>query len=253
MKSFKQFITEKVIEVDKSDIDMIYRPLKVISQDVLKAWQSGNRSVALLDAYNKHFLKPNTLLQIQSSKLKSPAAKLANEINPITIHVWNRLSTNHYHPGLKEIHLGFTNNASQAIAVIGMIPDNQHKSLHSEFTEIRIKGTIRHELAHWLDNSLNNLHMSKILKAGPDKFAELLKGGQRDVALGHIEIEAVTATIAEIKRRVKDKKYNQLTWDELMDLHPALNALNNRLGAPWRKKLATRLAREGLLGQNMRF
>lgn len=159
-----------------------------------------------------------------------------------------------YHPRDKIIYLGPIKNAVKGLSAYRSIPTSRLTQFYSEFTELRFKATIRHELTHWLDDSLNNLHMSKISRLkNPKKFYEYLKAGQKDVSLGHIEVEAVVSTIAEIKRRIGDERYDELSWQDLMNLHPALYGLNDSIGSPWRKKMASRLVREKLLGKKMRF
>lgn len=259
MKTFRQFLTEKIIEVDTRDIDMIYQPLDPIVKDfqkLLKIRDPEERERRIIQYGSKEYntLYPEVLARIDSSRLRSVSAKLAHEINPIVIHVQRKVSSNSYNPTQKIMNIGPTGGAVGGLMVYNTIPTSNIRQFHSEFTELRFKATIRHELAHWLDDSLNNLHMSKISSLrNPQKFFEYLKAGQRSVSLGHIEVEAVVATIDEIKKRIGIERYDSLSWNELMDLHPALRSLNDTIGAPWRRKIASRLARERLLGKNMRF
>jgi len=257
--SFKQFLQEKIIHVDSKDIDLIYKPLEPIIREATKILGRGSTlhpdQRGLIEEFGEEYRnKYKELLQtIPSSRLRSTAAKLATEINPVKIEIFSRHPGNLYDPRGKVINLGPTNNAVSGLANIRYVARGSIAALKAEWTELRIKATIRHELTHWLDDSLNNLHMSDIAKTNIQRFGEYLKAGQRDVALGHIEVEAVVSTIAEIKRQLGKNKYEELTWDDLMALHPAIGVLNRELGAPWRRKIASRLARERLLGKNMRF
>lgn len=257
MKSLKKFLTEKIIPVDISDINLIYKLFEPIVKEIDKilAIKDAKTKELELRKQGTFWVKyPKILGAIPTSKLKSDAAKIANEINPISILAYSSVSSNVYFPGNHEMHLGFTKNAVQAITHLDQIPEHQKKQLYSEFSEIKIKSTIRHELAHWLDDSLHNLHLTKkALLQNPKKFSEYLKAGQKNINLGFVEVEAVVSQIEEIKRSMSQDEYDNLTWSDLVEKHPSLFMLNNELGANWRRKIASRLSREGLLGKNMRF
>jgi hypothetical protein len=257
MRTFKQFLQEKLIIVNSSDIERIYKPLKPIVTEVQKilAIKDIPRRIELLKQFSNQKKVWIPLQTIDSSELTSIAAKRAHVLNPIKIMVRRQVYSNNYIPRTKEMNIGLTVGAVDGLGMYSDILSfnkPQLNQLHSEFTEIRVKATIRHELTHWIDDSLNNLHMSKMV-GDPDKFQEYLKAGNPDVGYGFIEIQAVVHQIAEVRRIIGKKKYEELTWNELMKLHPSLEYLNERLGAKWRRLIATRMARENLLTKNMRF
>jgi len=135
--------------------------------------------------------------------------------------------------------------------------------MKNSITDVRVKSTIRHELTHWLDDSLHNMHLSKTAKTfnvltrnGPAKemekfYKKAVAHGEDDIYLAPLEITAAVNQIAEVKRRIGEKKYNALTWADLMEMIPSLGNLNARLGTEWRKRMFSRLARENLIGTNL--
>jgi hypothetical protein len=255
--SFRQFLVEKIIPVQKTDIDLMYQPLDHIvkqAQQVFSIKDLGEKREAVLNFASLLHKNQKWLDIFPSSKLQSKAAKLANEINPVRIEIWTHIPNNNYNPQKKVIQIGISENAVLGLFQYRYFSTSVRAQLETEFSKEKIKSTIRHELTHWLDDSLNNLHMSKIAQIGdPEKFIKFLKSGQQDISLGHIEVNAVVSQIAEIKRMLGRKKYERLSWDELMSLHPSLKMLNTKMGAPWRRKIASRMSREGLLDSNKRF
>ena len=133
--------------------------------------------------------------------------------------------------------------------------------------------TIRHELTHWLDDSLHNQHLNKkfsrfnadlqkIKQADGDivstrnavdaSYKKHVTKGEEDIYLTPLEITPFVNQIQELKRRIGDKKYDKLTWADIMTYMPSLDGLNRRYGAKFRKLMFTRMARENLLTKNLR-
>lgn len=131
--------------------------------------------------------------------------------------------------------------------------------LETEFSASRVKGSIYHELSHWLDNVFHNQHiLRKLHKASTDRIrrAHHLHPGVPDVMMSSYEIDAQIHSIKQLKRDYSHK-WDDLTFDQMLSLNSTLTLLNNEsrqdgFGAMWRKKLKARMAREGLLGQRMR-
>ena len=254
MTSFKEYLTEKVVLIDRRDIDFLYEPFKPLIKEISNAFaiKDFDEMQIALKRIGYDFDKFKFTKKLHSNQLKSEAAKAAHIINPVDIELSHRVGSNHYLPSEK-IVLGFPKSAVYGLESIETVPHNLMKSLKAEFTEIKLKTSIRHELTHWIDDSLNNLHMTNIFKQGDrKKFFEFLSAGTTDPYLGHIEIEAAVAVIDEIRIQIGNTKYFSLTWDELLDYSPNLKLLNDRLGKPWRRKILSRMARENLLSQSLR-
>lgn len=256
MKTFAQFLFESLVKIEQSDIKMIYDPIKAMATDlktIFKHKTNQELTAAGKKLYDKweFYTEPRNYMVIDSSRLKSKKCKEAHEILPIKIEV-GVVPGASYNPVNKVIRVGVTMAAFKAALLqIDLDMLKQYPVLVREFDELRIKSTIQHELVHWIDDALNNNHMTKNSKT--NDFKKYLYGGKRDVGLGYIEIQAQVNQINFIKKKLGTKKWNSITWEEMVVLHPALDSLNTRLGAEWRKIIIPRMAREGILGKNMKF
>lgn len=286
IKPFKEFLVEKLIDVDKKDIDMVFAPLKRLYKDLQAVWkQHGTLSrdqlqTKFAEAMGRHATLGNqyrVIKSFKSSQLKSEAAKAAHEINPIQIDVYNILPqgvSNSYNMMTKKIVIGLPAGVWEAMTFrLSSVPQYQLAMLMNETSDIRLLTTIRHELTHWLDDSLHNQHLNakfsrflddreKIVKADADikttedainaSFKKHITKGENDIYLTPIEITPFVNQIAELKRRIGDKKYDKLTWAQMMTYMPSLDNLNRQYGAKFRKLIFSRMAREGLLTKNLR-
>jgi hypothetical protein len=212
-----------------------------------------------------------------TSQLDSEAAKTAHKINPVKIEVYNVLpqgASNSYHMMAKKIMIGLPSNVWEAMAFrLSTVAQYQLAMLRNETSDLRLVTTIRHELTHWLDDSLHNQHLNtkfsrflddreKIIRADADPktteaeidaaYKKRITKGEDDINLTAIEITPFVNQIAELKRRLGDKKYDKLTWADMMTYMPSLSGLNHRHGANFRKIIFSRMAREGLLTKNLR-
>lgn len=291
IKSFRTFLDEALIDVDASDVTKIYAPMKDAMKELTDVWNRNfDRLVSASDdcipsarsiiartisrELNEVMKKyqpiiNNPIKSIPSSSLKSENAKKAHAVNPIMIHVWlisPRGVGNHYSPSKKAIHISLDWGVADAMVNrLADIPKHQIPMLKNEVSELKHKGTIRHELTHWIDDSLHNFYITKSLNNIDDlsrqkktKQAEIaykkdISHNQPDIYLAPVEINAMVNQIAEYKRRVGNKKYDSLSWSQLMTELPSLATLNYKHGAKWRKKMFERLSREGLIGKSFQL
>ena len=255
MQTFKSFITESMVNIDSRDIHLLYKPLDSIVKALNAMLKTPDRSYqrslghTLYDKYSK-FVRKQDMFKFSSSLLKSPICKQAHDILPINIYA-GIIKTACYIPEYKEIYVGISGNAFNfACLQLDALPQSQKSMMLSEFTEIRIKSTIQHELVHWIDDAMHNQHMSK--RAGNhEQFAKHVLGGKNNVGLGTIEVQAQVHQINLIRKKIGQARWDKLSWDKLLDFHSALRSLDNTLGAEWRKIIKHRMAREGILGKNM--
>ena len=294
LKSFRTFLDEQLIDVDASDVTKIYSPIKDAMKELTVVWNRHyKRFMSTQDAIfssgapsNKSAIARTISRELQeviqkyqpiinnpirtfpSSSLKSENAKKAHAVNPIEIHVWlvspPRLGAgNYYSPSQKAIHISLDYKIADAMLNrLSTIPLHQIPMLRNEVSELKHKATIRHELTHWIDDSLHNFYITKSLNNIDDlkrekktKQAEIaykkdLSHNQSDVYMAPVEINAMVNQIAEYKRRVGNKKYDSLSWSELMIELPSLGSINAKFGSKWRKKMFERLSREELIGKN---
>lgn len=282
MKTFAEYLAENLIDVDKSDIDKLYAPMKKIMKDLEAVW---NRNLHRLEAsddpitrkaiartmsreFREAMQQPAGGLQyplrtFHSSELKSENAKIANSIIPVDIHVWLTFRSNQYTPGDKKIHICLPENVLDTMLNgVHLVPRHLLPSLRAEVSDLKHKASIRHELTHWMDDAMHNLHLSKsiettmaLISAGKSRAAQqaykrMTLGKHDDIYMTHIEVTPMVNQIAEYKRRVSKKQWDSMTWKDLMVALPSLGGLNYKHGEPWRRIMFDRLAREGLIGKS---
>lgn len=148
--------------------------------------------------------------ETDTSVLKSNDCIEANKLNQCVIKV--NTGTNYYSPFKNEISIGVSSPAidfvlrnfkGDFIKAQNNLNHEQRQSLSREFSEERIKGSIHHELVHWVDDTLHNKHISKRLH----KAMEL---GTRDVGgipvnLSKMEIQAQIHNIKQLHNKYSDR------------------------------------------------
>jgi hypothetical protein len=200
---------------------------------------------------------------------KNKYINLANESNPLIIYI-NSGNGNVYYPNDGAMSLSVNENAYDFVRTYGTLPTavnvlkstgkpEKAKALINEFTPARIKGSIHHELNHWLDDTLRNQHLQKLMtKAGdadPHKRSNIVRQGNPDVALTNYEREAQIHSIVQLKRQY-GRQWNRLSFEEMIRLNPSLEHIydNAKEGGwldEWKQLLLRRMHREGLLGKAM--
>jgi hypothetical protein len=165
------------------------------------------------------------------------------------------LKDNYYNAKSKEIQLSLNKNAYDLLSKFGWdgcfnMLDNQYKRFKNEFTEISIKGSIYHELSHWLNDSLHNKNIEKTLikrKKEPYKYS--------NINFHFIEIDAQIHSIKQIKRQ--SKNWDDITWFDIIQLKPALfiifnqATINKETYKTYTKNLLKRMVREDLMTKKL--
>lgn len=243
IKNFKTFsydiVNERLMNVD-DDVDMIYNLVFRDIYDKIKI--TGN--VKGVEFKN---------IELSSSELKSPLCIKANKINPIKILI-NESSFNYYDPKNKIISIAYPKQAFDYVMKFNGnikraakdLEGYKSNSILREFKESTIKGSIHHELIHWIDDSLHNQHIDKILKNN-------IKGIP-NVNSKQFEIQAQIHNIKQLKNKYS-YKWNELYFDDMIKLSPILstviNNLPKELSIKWKQDIKRRMYREGLLGKKM--
>lgn len=243
----KIILSEGMIHLDE-DVDYLYN--KYFKEQIDEIKETG-------------VVKPSMFkFKVDHTKnLKSNFSKLANNKKSCAIYV-NDLRYNYgnfYNPNKKIIHIGVGNAFDYVMKFDGDLEKvRKHlygklkRKFNNEFTEYKIKGSINHELIHWVDDALRNEHLTKTAKKFKKKVGKQYKG--KSFFLSNIELQGQLRNIYQLK------KYNEDTWDlidfdEVIDMSPSLSNINDKLkdddNKSWRKKLLSRMYREGLLGDNM--
>ncbi len=262
---YRTALIEHTFDIDV-DVDFIYTQSGY--EEFINAYQNGNKE----DCRNGIFKNvgkgvPCKLKTFPSSKLKSLDCVNANKINPIKIHTYIGYSgLSHYNPKNKEIVINISGGVIEILInsgpyAIEAMSQASRKRIVNELTEHRIKGTIYHELSHWLSDSLHNRHLNKLLNPTqePNQSKTVtrdIKLGYPDVNLTYFEIDAQVHSIKQLRRSYSQEEWNTLTWPDIFNLLPPLSAVYGEVDGSkyrdeWLRKLSTRLHRENLLGKGL--
>jgi predicted nucleotidyltransferase len=237
------------------DIDYIYNKYYKHIID-----QYNNEGILYLDKLTEYH-------SFSSTELKSNIAIKTNAINPCEIII-NDLSYNS--PGTYEfkknlIYFNILNSVYNFINGFGnyktvtfknyignlsdlsnnlkysefepiLIKLDQIESFYNEFKEERIKGTIGHELTHWIDNILNNA-----------EFMELNKFKYNKRYLHYLEINALVNNVYQYIRN-NNNNNNDLKYvlKNLPSIRTVYAKLDDDDKILFKKRLLKRLNREGI-------
>lgn len=266
MKRFKEYLMEKTFNINK-DVDFIFNNyIKKFRNSIIKGTWDG---------------KTVPQATFSSKKLSSNVCKVASKKNESIIIV-NRFERGgaFYLPTKKVIVVGMNVHVlkfiSEFITRIGKpvkfeeilkgFPENRKEDFKKELEISRIKGSIHHELSHWLDDTYHGRFIGKIMGRVEElqsigeieKAKELISQGKSNVNLTFLEINAQIHAMIQLKRVNKDI-WDSLTFDEMLNLSATFQGLKNlflRIGQKeyqdWKKNILKRMSREKLLGKNMR-
>lgn len=243
-KIYETLISERLMDVD-NDVNIIYETYFKSDFDEI-----GSTGILNINMFKNSVTHTETLI--------SPVAIKANKINPCKIIINSKTSGNHYNPSGKVISITvnkgavnfINNNGSDLNRAKGFLDDDSGKSLNREFKESTIKGSIHHELSHWLDDTLHNSHIDKRLKKVHQTNKNVLP-----INADKMEIQAQIHNIKQLKNKYSEI-WDELSFIEMIKYSPSLTSIsdkfNDDIKTEWVRNLKTRMYREGLLGNNMR-
>ena len=241
-------LNEKLTNID-DDVNLLY--IKYFEYDVNELERNGIIT-------NNMFLES----KIDTSILKSPESIEVHKLNPCVIKINN--GSNFYQPSTSTISISVSDNALSYVKIVSngnfkqainnLGNEKQKISLSREFTEERIKGSIHHELAHWIDDTLHNKHIAKRL----NKATELKNRDLNGIPVNATKME-IQAQIHNVKQ-LHNKYVNiwdTLTFQDMLNYSPPLTSVYNNLNGDtrtkWVRDLKTRMHREDLLGKKMTY
>ena len=246
-------LTEKLMNVE-DDVDMIYNIyFKGLLETLLKT----------------RYLRINNIKTINTdtSILKNELCVKAHSLNPCEIIInqfpYGNGVCNYYNTNYHRIGMSFGGSALAYLdsndgsldGCLRDIPNSQKEKFLSEFTEYRVKGSIHHELAHWLDDSLNNKHITKTLTKYKNTPVAELGDEFKYIDSHYLEIQAQIHNIKQMYNTHK-AEWDELTFEDMLKLSPALTPVfknfPEHVRIAWLKNIKKRMNREGLLGANMR-
>lgn len=242
-------LTEKLTDVD-DDVNMLYDMFfKKGVEDIQRTNRISSRTFEQTD--------------VDTSILKNELCVKAHELNPCKIMI--NKGNNFYKPG--ESIISIAANLQAANFVISQYDGDLNRAadaleppqsimIKKEYTEERIKGSIHHELAHWIDDTFNNQHLKKRIEKNLalNSAGEALPFDKVTVNAHYMEIQAQIHNIKQLHNKYADT-WDTLSFDEMIGMSPSLyntyRSLPYSLKTQWVKKLKMRMFREGLLGKRM--
>lgn len=241
-------LSEALINVD-SDVEWIYDQF----------FKKDYEEVLLTKHINNDMFKTH---EISTSDLKSPIAIEANELNPCKILI-NVHGSNFYKPKDSLLSISVNKGAINFIKEYGNnslevafkeLNDTQANALISEFKSSSIKGSIHHELVHWIDDTMNNRHISKRLNKADKTGIRIKAKGGANINTDKLEIQGIIHNILQLKKLHADI-WDSISFNDLIKLSPSLTGLVQNLSrsefSNWKRGVITRMNREGLLGVMM--
>ena len=197
------------------------------------------------------------------------------EKNPVEIYLTVSKGGSSYNPNQQKIVMSFNigvhdlvktavdNNIPYAL-LIDQIPAKQQQNFKQELLGHTVRGSIAHELSHWLDDTHHGFHLSKMTAARRraeaeynwDAVEKIIKKGREDVYLTFYEIDAQIHALKELKRGYTQEEWDRITFNGLMNLSPPTYSTYKRISPEdkklFKKLLFKRMHREGILGKQMR-
>ena len=268
MKRYKYLLLERTFDIDK-DIDLLYN-------NIFKNYIEQLKNKTFKEKLNTFYPIINSTgflcKSIDSKILQESDCKLANDIKPIYIiggifdidskivldkKIENRnyiiISVN------KDLIELYINNNFSFKKLSSKISDKQIQFIVNSLKESYIKAMIYHELSHWLNDTLHNDHITKVVELSKKyNNVDILKLKTKDVNLTYFEIDAQIHAIKQY-RRDNIKIWDKLTLYQLFKLYPSLLSIyddvKEKYGETikdiWVKNLVKRMSRENLLGKKM--
>lgn len=239
----KHILNEKLTRIS-ADVDMIYNRWFKDAYDHFQKTKKADPSL-----FGKGVMS--------TDNLKSLAARKADAIQPITIQVnMAGKEGNFYQPETSVITLNYHVSAWELAESMGYtaalysIPTHQEASFKAEFRPEIIKGSIHHELNHWIDDVMHNRHINKHVKKARER------GISPQDNEGSLERHSQIHNIVQLKR-VHKNIWNSLSFNDMIKLSPSFIAITKEMSSKvftkWRNLLMRRMHREGLLGASMKY
>lgn len=253
----QQYLTEKTFNIS-ADVDLVFKTLIKPSLTLFKKkkYKEFEKSI------------DSVLIEMMNSgDLKSKYAKKSDELNPITIGFFHDNNGNYYNPKDKIIHFAYNFQVLNIFKQSDYEPDRiknvvgkaSFERFYNEMSESALKGTIYHELSHWMNDTLHNKNITNLLgrarMAAEDISGNIIRQGHKDVGMTWYEIDAQIHALKQIKRDMK-LNYNYLGWDDIMKLKPSFvtvfqkAAISGEYG-DYMKNLTKRMHREKLLTKKL--
>jgi hypothetical protein len=204
-----------------------------------------------------------------SSRLKTRVAKRAHKANPVEISIGAYSGGSYYAPESKLIVVSLSrpalralHDANYSLKELKRFVGHQYDFLIREFDAEGLKGTIYHELTHWVSDSLHNRHIAKLINVAKDaRGSEVLRRWRPSVGQTPMEIDAQVHAVKAIRQTMGKKDFDKITWEDLFKRKISIlfnfgvtprGILPEKEWQKYFKIFVKRLHREGLIGKRMR-
>lgn len=265
MSRLQKYLIEKTFAIDKdvewlydqSGLDELFTAIKNRDAESILRFQSKSKE-------KSNFGGDWTFFETDSSKLKNRNSKQAHKVNPVKIRIGNFWDGSFYDPTTSIIQISIHQGAMKLISDVGgnidmikNIVTYQFKKFTNEFSPAAFKGTISHELTHWIDDSLNNRHITNIVNIAKEKGSRgVLTGKHNDVNHTEFEINSQVHAIKSIKKELGKREFDKLNWVSLFQQKSSLmanfrNFRNEEEYNVHMKEFIKRLHREKLLPKSL--
>ncbi|UNA02015.1 hypothetical protein PVA8_328 [Vibrio phage PVA8] len=186
----------------------------------------------------------------------------AHEIHPLSEITSDTGAGNVYRPSSGVINVTIPSSAYSAYrqGIVRQLSASDQRFIKNELTEARIKGTIMHEISHWINDSIHNFNIyDRSTNKGLSNSAQLKrmnKGKNRTHQfLTDYELDAQLHAILQYIRANK-RRWDSMTFGEALAEMPFYNPLSRTLTRDemkeWKRYMYTRMARENILGNRMK-
>lgn len=247
------YLTEALYEHDL-DIEYIYENYaKPFIEDLLK------NSKQYIDEYRKN--GEIVYRSFDSSELPSDFSKQSHRKNPVRIFIGISDENSIYDHNKKIIKI----NVLYGSFIQDMIDDHMYsfdEIFLDSYNELKaliyrdIKPAIAHELAHWFDDSLKQEAIKKYIDVLKKRYKKQ-SDAQWNLLRSYIEIQGYIHDVKQHKNQMSQEEWDALSFKQFFELIGLDNIADEirhdkYAFAKWKKQLFKRLAREDLIGKNMK-
>ena len=265
---FKQ-LNEALFKVDKV-VDRLYEMAFARFVKDINDYAQGKRgSIFPVDTTMSRYSFGKIVEQYGDEQMKE-----AFEKNPIIIY-FGGAHGSEYKPRTGEVYISFNQNVLDLIKgqigkvftyeqLLNMLSPMQSKHFKAEMSGATVRGTIAHELSHWMDDTLHNRHLKRLVNkmytlrtfkkhTDADRIHDQ---GTGEVMMTSFERDAQIHAVKQSYREYSQSQWDQMTWNDLMDISVGVGQFYSRLPSKqqriFKKNFIKRLHREGILGKRMR-
>jgi hypothetical protein len=203
-----------------------------------------------------------------SADLVSDDAQRAHAVNPVEILVGMTKHGSFYMPKERTISIslnaeavsvmrmhGYATDARSIAAMERMVGAGKVAQFWNEFSAASLRGTIAHELSHWMDDSLHGRHIARKSLRAMERGTPV-DPRYAQMSQSPIELNAQVHAVRDMRDKLGDA-FEDLTWRDLLVRKPSLAFNLVRVGSEAAyqdvmRRFVQRLHREGLLAAGLR-